>query len=191
MKKIVSSVLLALTLLTSQALAEAEGVFIGANAGYGKLAWGEYKAKAYRFGIIAGFKHVFIPELGMRYYLNLDTGSKYTTGNTGPKGAQTQRMGLGVNADLFYNFIITAESAYGAFAGVSLEYGFSKYKTRLASQDTMGLDVGVNLGLRGTFTETHSVELFSRLGRTGPLPKNSEDKITTPMHIGLRYIFTF
>lgn len=204
MKKFVTSVVLASALFSSAAFAESDGAFVGANVAYGTLKLTgdvegalENTRKAFRVGIVGGYKQFFTSNFGARYYLNVDSGSKYATGNKGDGNGQVRRTGIGVNADALYNFIDNGDTAFGAFGGLSLEYAMNKYKEK-GSEDgdskANGLDVGINVGLRAVFADVHGVELYSRIGVVGPKFSDTGDysvKAKTPANIGLRYTFTF
>ncbi|WP_185900170.1 outer membrane beta-barrel protein [Campylobacter sp. MIT 99-7217] len=200
MKKIASSVILASSLLSCTAFAEEAGFFIGANTAYGSIKAGDTSGfNAYRFGLVGGYKQFFTEEFGARYYLNLDTGTKYTKGSN---NSQIQRFDLGLNVDALYNFLQSNDLEYGVFGGLSLDYAMNEEKLkRIDGPDGQGLDLGINFGLRLNYAQKHGVELFSRFGLTGvklgkpddstQISPYSDEKIQTPYAVGLRYTYSF
>lgn len=199
MKKIITSVALASSLFSGVALGENEGFFIGANANYATLKAGDTSGfSAYRFGILGGYKQFFTPELGARYYLSVESGSKFTKSGHYP---QFQRLDIAANADVLYNFLRSEALEYGVFAGLSLDYAMNEEKLKsVDGPDGQGLDLGLNLGFRLNYAQNHGFELYSRLGLNGvklgtaddntPTPY-SEKKLKTPYSLGLRYTYSF
>ncbi|TQR34647.1 hypothetical protein DMB92_01410 [Campylobacter sp. MIT 99-7217] len=192
MKKLLTSAVVASSLFSGVAFAETDGIFAGVNFAYGTLKIDDNSddRNAYRYGIVGGYKQFFTEEFGARYYVNIDTGTKYTNGNTGPGGAQVTRFDIGVNADALYNFLKSGDMEYGVFAGLSLDYANNKQKFKGGDASANGLDLGVNFGLRAIYAEAHGVELTSRFGFVGP-EFDGGAKATTPYSVGLRYTFSF
>ncbi|NDJ27194.1 hypothetical protein DMB95_03915 [Campylobacter sp. MIT 12-8780] len=208
MKKVLTSFALVSALASSAALAEQSGAFVGIDGGYashkakitGEGSDSASGFKGFRYGLVGGYKYFLDDNLGFRGYVNLTTGTKNTTGDTGPSlsTGQITRFDIGINADVLYNFLQSGDFEYGAFGGLSLDYASNKYKHKELSVKPKGIDFGINLGLRMNYTQTHGFELWSRFGLNDTKKSvtwedgSSDDlKIRQPYAVGLRYTFNF
>ena len=193
MKKIISSAVLASALLTC-AVAEENAAFVGAQFGFGglKVKSGESESySGYRYGILAGCKQFFSQSFGARYYGVIDLGSKYTKGSN---STQIVTYNYSANADALYNFASTGDVEYGAFGGLSLGYANHTGKNKGQPDEKInGFDLGINLGLRLSYTNAHGFELYSRFGLLDQKKSiNGGDvKLKQPYQVGLRYSFSF
>ncbi|TKX29621.1 hypothetical protein CQA38_02270 [Campylobacter sp. MIT 12-5580] len=198
MKKVLTSFALVSALASSAALAEQSGAFVGIDGGYASLTVknpnneGNEKMSGFngfRYGLVGGYKYFLDDNLGFRGYARFTHGTKNTKGSNNP---QLQRYDLGVNADVLYNFLQSGDLEYGAFGGLSLDYANNKMIQKNSEDGdgkVSGFDLGINLGLRMNYTQTHGFELWSRFGVVGP--KKDDVKVTQPYSVGLRYTFNF
>ena len=199
--KIALSLAVAGILGASSALAETSAGFVGlqGNTGFGghttkvetataavTTQGTKTETSSYQFGILAGYKHFFVPKFGLRFYGLLDYA------NTEVSGVTT----TSINADALFNFISGESWDLGGFGGVSLGYGSVEVGTATTTT-TNGMDFGLNVGLRVTFAQHHGLELYSRIGLIGQeekltvnnntvITRNKQDYIG-----GLRYIYSF
>ena len=204
--KFALSVALAGILGASSALAETSAGFVGlqGNTGFGghttkvetATAAGttqgtKTETSSYQFGILAGYKHFFVPKFGLRFYGLLDYA------NTEVSGVTSININASINADALFNFISGESWDLGGFGGVSLGYGSVEAGTSTTTTTTDGMDFGLNVGLRVTFAQHHGLELYSRIGLIGQeekltvnnntvITRNKQDYIG-----GLRYIYSF
>lgn len=200
--KIALSLVVAGILGASSALAETSAGFVGlqGNTGFGghttkvetataavTTQGTKTETSSYQFGILAGYKHFFVPKFGLRFYGLLDYA------NTEVSGVTT----ASINADTLFNFISGESWDLGGFGGVSLGYGSVEQGTSTTTKTTDGMDFGLNVGLRVTFAQHHGLELYSRIGLIGQeekltvnnntvITRNKQDYIG-----GLRYIYSF
>lgn len=173
------------------------------------------KPTALRYGVVAGYKYFINDEWGFRTYVNLATGTKYTTGDKGSNFSSTQvyNYNLGLNIDALYNFAKVSDMELGAFAGVNVGYAHHDFKNKAwGDKQVDGIDAGFNLGLRANY-EQHGIELFTKFSlseqsslvysHTQTTPTTSNNGIqgieitegryifSQPYTIGLRYIYSF
>lgn len=144
-KIIVASVALA---LGNVAFAEQNGVFLGAEVGYGgasvdyKTSYSEqnqttgniqggrpytlkYNGGGVKYGIVAGYKQFFTPYLGLRYYANLSAmHASLSTTSSGVsaewKNVSATMINYGVNVDFLGNFIAQESLDFGGFVGLGI-----------------------------------------------------------------------
>ena len=204
--KIALSLAVAGILGATAAVAETSAGFVGlqGNTGFGgyttkvetATAQGttsgtKTKTSGYQFGILAGYKHFFVPKFGLRFYGLLDYASEETGAST------TTNLNASINADALFNFVSGDTWDLGGFGGVSLGYGSKETGTSTTSATTDGMDFGLNVGLRVTFAQHHGLELYSRIGLIGQkkelsvnnttyITRNKQDYIG-----GLRYTYSF
>ncbi|TKX29682.1 hypothetical protein CQA38_02620 [Campylobacter sp. MIT 12-5580] len=190
MKKVLTSFALVSALASSAALAEQSGAFVGIDGGYAShKAGSESGYNGFRYGLVGGYKYFLDDNLGFRGYANLTFGTKATKGSNNP---QLDRFDIGVNADVLYNFLQSGDLEYGAFGGLSLDYANNKFKIKnYGDEKANGFDLGINLGLRMNYTQTHGFELWSRFGLVGPKFDDGDEKVKQPYAVGLRYTFNF
>ncbi|TQR22590.1 outer membrane beta-barrel protein [Campylobacter sp. MIT 97-5078] len=190
MKKVLTSFALVSALASSAALSEQSGAFGGIDGGYAShKADDDSGYSGFRYGLVGGYKYFLDENLGFRGYANLTFGTKATKGSNNP---QLERFDLGVNADVLYNFLRSGDLEYGAFGGLSLDYANNKFKVKnYGDAKANGFDLGINLGLRMNYTQTHGFELWSRFGLVGPKFDEGDGKVKQPYAVGLRYTFNF
>ena len=204
--KIALSLAVAGILGATAAVAETSAGFVGlqGNTGFGghttkvetAAATGtttgtKTETSSYQFGILAGYKHFFVPKFGLRFYGLLDYASSEVS------SATTTNLNASINADALFNFISGETWDLGGFGGVSLGYGSTETGTSTTSATTDGMDFGLNVGLRISFAQHHGLELYSRIGLIGQeekltvggntvITRNKQDYIG-----GLRYTYSF
>ena len=203
--KIALSLAVAGILGATAAVAETSAGFVGlqGNTGFGGhttkvetanttgTSGTKSKTSGYQFGILAGYKHFFVPKFGLRFYGLLD----YANAEEG--GVTATNLNASINADALFNFISGETWDLGGFGGVSLGYGSTETGTSTTSATTDGMDFGLNVGLRVTFAQHHGLELYSRIGLIGQkkelsvnnttyITRNKQDYIG-----GLRYTYSF
>ena len=204
--KIALSLAVAGLLGASSALAESSAGFVGlqGNTGFGAhttkvetataagtTSGTKTETSSYNFGILAGYKHLFMPRFGLRAYGLLD----YANAESG--GVTATNLNASLNLDAIFNILVGEGWDFGGFGGVSLGYGSAESATAGTSTTTDGMDFGVNVGLRVGVAEHHGLELYARIGLIGQkkelsvsnttyITRNKQDYIG-----GLRYIYSF
>ena len=204
--KIALSLAVAGILGATAAVAETSAGFVGlqGNTGFGgyttkvetaaasgTTSGTKTETSSYQFGILAGYKHFFVPKFGLRFYGLLD----YANAEEG--GVTATNLNASINADALFNFISGETWDLGGFGGVSLGYGSTETGTSTTSATTDGMDFGLNVGLRISFAQHHGLELYSRIGLIGQeekltvsgntvITRNKQDYIG-----GLRYTYSF
>lgn len=199
MKKILTSVIAASTLMTNLAFAEESGVFAGFNVGYGAAkpsglaAGGNYTG--FRYGLIGGYKEILSSNMGMRYYATLDFGTDYSKGDGNP---DISSINFYLNGDALFNFAQDNSMEYGAFVGLALGYinhtisgGVGVKHVGKTKPD--GFDLGINVGLRAQSYSHHSLELYSRFGLLNQeaTAAGFTYEVSQPYQVGVRYIYSF
>ena len=125
--KFAVSVALAGILGASSALAETSAGFVGlqGNTGFGghttkvetatdttgTTSGTKTETSSYQFGILAGYKHFFVPKFGLRFYGLLDYASTEVSGVT------STNINASINADALFNFISGESWDLGGFGG--------------------------------------------------------------------------
>lgn len=218
MKKI--RVALLSLILTSFVLAEENGWFVGAQAGYGvsKTSWESTTTifntnikqtqtetypnhKGFRYGVLFGYKHFIGPVFGLRYYALYDNGSAYTNDST----LDVKTQNFNVNVDALFNFISQNDFDFGIFAGFYLGGAWNELKAKdgieLSHNHIDSATAGANLGLRANIAKNHGLELYSRFSlidtteeetiTRGGGERKTQYKNKEPWQVGLRYTFSF
>nr|WP_300733099.1 outer membrane beta-barrel protein [uncultured Helicobacter sp.] len=200
-KNVCLSSAVALALAGSALVAEESGGFVGVGVGYGGFQFNEDEKldlNGISYEVIAGYKQFFTPNFGLRYYINFTT---YADTSVKVKGTSEKLKAsvadYGVNVDVLYNLIASANANFGAFVGVGVGantwYGGDLY---LKDYEQTGLNVALNAGLRSQFGRHHSIEIAARVPFIDTKLQNVYQpalKITAS-HIynaGVRYIFSF
>lgn len=133
MKKIIVAVLAFLS-LNSLALAENSGFFVGGQINGGmvsKNTQGSYTVGAFSYegmgkdnagffglGLLVGYKHFFAPKFGVRIYVD-SNGNAYRQEEQFGSSTFKVYSRIGINVDLLANYLDTAESSQGFFAGLN------------------------------------------------------------------------
>ena len=204
--KIALSFALAGILGASTALADEGVYFFGVQGGSGTSKYtleatpsAKADFKGLRYGIVFGQKGFSTDYdfLGVRYYLMGDYGTyKYTDIET----FEISTFNLSLNFDALLNFFSTDNFDLGVFAGVGLGYAY--HKVPISEMMMSGVDVGVNLGLMGSFAQNHSIEFYTRFSFMEQELKSNgynlysgyssfTEKVQQPFQAGLRYIYSF
>lgn len=140
MRKIISTVAVAVLLSTSALFAEVSGAFLGLGVGYGNMKANikytesaitagqgfddTQKANGVSYGFVVGYKQFFTDYLGLRYYANVDL----THGNfkledpdtLASQKYQTTHINYGVNVDFLGNFVSNESLDFGGFIGLGI-----------------------------------------------------------------------
>lgn len=187
------SLVVALVLGLSHLNAEENGIFIGAQLGYGSGNFDNavtlqntlenlaYYGGGIKFGVVAGYKHFFTPKVGLRYYAGLSYGGlnfenlAYNGTNWKTRVSGTQ-ISYSANIDLLANFITSEEINFGGFIGLSVggvNYSggdLDDFERQDVAQvnpnwklDRNAIDVALNIGLRNTIAKNHGIEVVGRI----------------------------
>ena len=205
--KIALSLAVAGILGTSSALAETSAGFVGlqGNTGFGgHTKKVEYRATGatttsqktensfYQFGILAGYKHFFVPKFGLRFYGLLDYANDEVKG-----GAKNSNLTFSLNADALFNFISNESFDLGGFGGLSFGYATNEVEIGTIATTLDGIDFGLNVGLRANIAQHHGLELYGRIGLIGQKQVDEAGNLTVTTRNkqnyigGLRYIYSF
>ena len=117
--------------------------------------------KGLNAGLLAGYKHFFSSQFGLRFYGLFDFSFYKNKEKAFYVKDKFQSYNANINVDVLYNFYDKDNKIFGIFAGASV--GGAQYmssKTRLATD----IDLGLNFGFRFGFDKHHSIELFNRVG---------------------------
>lgn len=117
--------------------------------------------KGLNAGLLAGYKHFFSSQFGLRFYGLFDFSFYKNKEKAFYVKDKFQSYNANINVDVLYNFYDKGNKIFGIFAGASV--GGAQYmssKTRLATD----IDLGLNFGFRFGFDKHHSIELFNRVG---------------------------
>ncbi|MGX3011502.1 outer membrane beta-barrel protein [Helicobacter sp. 23-1044] len=149
------------------------------------------------WGIIAGYKHFFGENFGVRVYGNLDF-NHIGNGNIGGNfiggtsvDINVMLMGVRANADVLWNFYKGSSIEVGAFAGLG-----AGAKSIIVSSNLGGglastlFDIGANFGLRGNFSHNHGVELGVHVPFR-PIMSVMNVEMRQAFSMQMRYIYTF
>ena len=113
------------------------------------------------WGMIAGYKHFFSPNTGVRIYGNLNLSHSMLKDGTDALFASANMLiNYTINADFLYNFYSNNNGLeVGAFAGLGLG-GISAVQTYtlLFHTSINNFDIGLNMGLRASVFDNHSLE---------------------------------
>ena len=164
------------------AFAEESGLFVGGGVGfhnaksdmttkmtlistrttsYGNQSHSESDAS---FALILGYKNMFKPHSGVRFYLNYDHNLLDITQESGKSETKSYKI-VGLNGDYLYDF----SDAFGLFVGANL--GLISWDKQMWSMepskdsDSWDAHFAVQLGLRG-FSGRHSLELGVKIPLT-------------------------
>lgn len=216
MKKLLLGAMLA-GLCVSVSVTEESGGFVGVQVGYagtnmemtasaaGASISEKISPSGVMYGLVGGYKQFFMPELGVRYYINVDFA------NTSKKEAgETTRMSLAnyaVNVDVLYNFL-TDGVDFGVFAGLGLGanswYGSGVKEAKSIAQEagtkatTTSFAMHLNVGLRANIAQYHGVELVvkvpfikTKVFDVGYGGGNIELTAAQTYGVAVRYTFSF
>ena len=191
--------------LASFVNAESSGAFVGIEAGeatFGRFNL-EYsatdsqeaarntksttKGNGFGYGIIAGYKYFFTPQIGIRAYANFNhtRGEVDVSNDTGRTSTNFANLfNYGVNVDFLGNFLSTENMDIGGFLGIGLgaksltgpdiknqrnaiKEAANTAKLNGANVDVSTpaatFDVALNVGLRANLAKHHGVEAVARV----------------------------
>lgn len=140
-----------------------------------------YKGNGFGYGIVAGYKYFFTPQLGVRAYANFNhTRGEVNIGNE----TFANLFNYGVNVDFLGNFLSTENMDIGGFLGIGLgansltgpdvknQRNSVKQAANQAKQGGANVDVStpaatfdvaLNVGLRANLAKHHGVEAVARV----------------------------
>ena len=145
------------------AFAEESGGFLGIGIGGGGTqmttkgdgATTKINRSGLNYGFIGGYKQFFTPNLGLRYYVNLDLHHNMSKNKKmDEKKPDIIAINYGVNVDFLGNFIAENGIDFGAFIrlGIGANTLTGKYikdvKANVEKFSDTGVDVALNVGLR-------------------------------------------
>ena len=163
------------------ALAEESGGFIGIGIGGGgnamKSEGGGFSEKQSRgslnYGFVGGYKQFFTPNLGLRYYANIDLHHNMEKLKDDDKALEAILINYGVNVDFLGNFVSNEMLDFGGFIGLGLgantltgkdiEDMKKSAKASGVNLTTTGFDVALNVGLRTNIAKHHGLEVAVRV----------------------------
>lgn len=122
------------------------------------------------YGFIGGYKQFFTPNLGLRYYVNLDLHHNMSKNKKmDKKKPDIIAINYGVNVDFLGNFIAENGIDFGAFIrlGIGANTLTGKYikdvKANVEKFSDTGVDVALNVGLRTNIATNHGLEVAVRV----------------------------
>lgn len=219
MKKLFVSSAVALALSSSVVVAEESGAFVGVGLGYGGAKTtidiggagagamaqkSNLSGSGMRYELIAGYKQFFTESFGLRYYGSFIYGDN--TFKQDGANLKSNLMTYTANVDALYNFVNSGDMDFGAFLGLGIgantwsgkAVDTAKSLSEGQKLSTTGLDVALNVGLRGVFAKQHGVELAARVPfmATTLINKTVEDvsmksTMKPNYNVGVRYTFSF
>lgn len=164
--------------------------------------WKNLGLKGLKVGFLAGYKHFFTQNFGIRAYGTFDYGALVGYDKVGMENGD-KRMVAGAlsimaNVDAMYNFCDCDNRIFGAYAGVSAGY-IDYHVSNIGVVE--GLDMAFTMGFRAVFSERHSLELYRRFGKSltaggikyadGDSVRTRTMKISRPDITGIRYVVNF
>lgn len=216
MKKLFVSSAVALALSSSVVVAEESGAFVGVGLGYGGAKYtidlsgpgaskDSLSGSGMRYELIAGYKQFFTDSFGLRYYGSFIYGDN--TFKQGGANVKSTLMSYSANVDALYNFVNSGDMDFGAFLGLGVGANTwggklmdeaKEYAADIGKLSTTGVDVALNVGLRGVFAKQHGVELAARVPfmATTLISKGDDTNtlkatIKPNYNVGVRYTFSF
>lgn len=217
MKKIVVSVALA-TAVAGVSLAEESAVFVGVEGGVSLqnnefnfsdetlsnlLTQNGFTTYNSNYGVVLGYKQMFSPRFGLRYYANFNHHIIDMEGAENTNARRFHIFNYGVNVDFLANFIAGDSFDFGGFIGLGLgeTTASGKYvddikkelETNNKKLKTTYLDVALNVGLRTNIAKHHGIEVFGRIPFVSTETKINADTvmINHPYSVNVRYVFSF
>ena len=164
--------------------------------------WKNLGLKGLKIGFLAGYKHFFTQNFGIRAYGQFDYGALLGYDRMGLENGD-KRMAAGAlsimgNVDAIYNFCDCDNRIFGAYAGLSLGY-IDYHISNIGVVE--GVDMAFNIGFRAVFSERHSLELYRRFGKSltaggikyadGDQVRTRTMKMSRPDITGIRYVVNF
>lgn len=161
------------------ALAEESGAFFGIGIGGGgttlvKDSNGEIHKETLggiNYGIIDGYRQFFTPNLGLRYYINIDL--HHNLAKSSGTRHNLMIIDYGVNVDFLWNFISSESLDFGLFLGMGVG-GNTIIGKPIATNTTA--DMVLNVGLRTNIATNHGLEIAVRVPVLSPLYGKSPSK---------------
>lgn len=164
------------------ALAEESGAFFGVGIGGGGTTLikddGETRKESLsgiNYGLIDGYRQFFTPNLGLRYYINIDLHHNLAKSS----GARHNLMIIdyGVNMDFLWSPISSESLDFGAFIGVGVG-GNTIIGKPIATNTTLGsaINVGLRANIATNHTIKHGIEVAVRVPVLPPLYNESPSK---------------
>lgn len=156
------------------------------------------------YGFVGGYKQFFTPNLGLRYYVNLDLHHNMSKHKDDVKKLDIIAINYGVNVDFLGNFIAENGIDFGAFIGLGIgantltgkdikDIKKSMKDNGVKVSDT-GVDVALNVGLRTNIATNHGLEVAVRVPFL-PVTLMKQDGIKTTLgqtyNVLARYTFSF
>lgn len=168
---------------TNIAFAEESGAFFGVGIGGGgttlvKDSNGEIHKETLggiNYGLIDGYRQFFTPNLGLRYYINLDLHHNLT------KSSGTRHnimiIDYGANLDFLWSPISSESLDFGIFIGIGIG-GNTIIGKPIATNTTLGsaLNAGLRANIATNHTIKHGIEVAVRMPVLPPLYGESPSK---------------
>lgn len=194
MQKSVSKYLAIAGVLATMNVANAEksGAFVGLEAGVsifnleqklaGQIGRNYYSRGNYgsfgiggNYGLILGYKQFFTPQLGLRYYANINYTHSLTSLNDNTRVSFYNVLNYGVNVDFLANLVSKeiedfGSFDFGGFLGIGLggntyllDDGVHIDNSLRETKEPTKINVALNVGLRANLAEKHGVELVAKV----------------------------
>lgn len=164
----------------------------------------KYNCSGLNYGFVGGYKQFFTPNLGPRYYVNVDLHHNMSKTSGETKALEYIIANYGVNVDFLGNFIAEDGIDFGGFIGLGLGANTLTGKDIKDLKKTMkdsgvkfsdtGVDVALNVGLRTNIATNHGLEVAVRVPFLPvTLVKEGENKYTFGQTYSVlaRYTFSF
>ena len=172
------------------AFAEESGGFLGLGVGYSDLnltVKGRYDfdsttstestktatGEGVAYGAIIGYKQLFNPYVGLRYYVNVDAMHSKVEYN-GAKSREMIFLNYNANMDLLVNFLGNKDNDFGLFLGFGLGANTLlgkgakdmtedfKAKNPDDKLETTSFGAVLNAGIRATLAQSHGIEVIAK-----------------------------
>ena len=163
------------------------------------------------YGFVGGYKQFFTPNLGLRYYVNLDLHHNMSKHKDDVKKLDIIAINYGVNVDFLGNFIAENGIDFGAFIGLGIGGNtwsskdlddFEDREVATVAQavgqiwklSKTSFDLSLNVGLRTNIATNHGLEVAVRVPFL-PVTLMKQDGIKTTLgqtyNVLARYTFSF
>ena len=196
------------------AFAEESGGFLGLGVGYSDLnltvkgrfdfdakttsSTSKATGEGVAYGAIIGYKQLFNPYVGLRYYVNVDAMHSKVEYN-GAKSREMIFLNYNANMDLLVNFLGNKDNDFGLFLGFGLGANTllgkgakdltddfkAKNKDDINNKDekleTTSFGAVLNAGLRVTIAQSHGLEVIAKV----VTPIVMIDKTTTGLGVSM------